>query len=121
MKITDFIELKSLVNVVKGEVEALTEKYTNDVRSMEKVMQDFILLKEKSNEHEKEIKDLVKLVKTGNGEPSMIDDIRTIKKYQKSQTFWLTAIAIAILGEFIAAFFAVTIWVITTLSSLSGG
>lgn len=50
-----------------------------------------------------EIKDKVdvhdKYLIRGNGQPSMMDDIRTIKEFIKGVRFWLTTIAVILVGE----------------------
>jgi hypothetical protein len=116
MKESEFIELKALVNVVKQDVDVFKNKYDKDMETMGGVMKDFILIKNMTTEHEDVIKDLVKLIKTGNGVPSMIDDIRAIKKYQSTISFWLTAIAMAFLGQFVVLIVAAFIWVLRAMA-----
>ena len=50
-----------------------------------------------------------KIIVRGNGEPSLLEDVRTIKRFCDSIRFWITAIGLAFLGQAVA-----TIWYFTT-------
>jgi len=50
-----------------------------------------------------------KILVRGNGDPSLQEDVRTIKRFMASLQFWMTAIGIAFVSQTAAA-----IWYFTT-------
>lgn len=69
-----------------------------------------------------ELKDLYKehdkILIRGNGVPSLQEEIRTIKKFIESLRFWMTAFALAFIGQFVAVGVTMVIIIIQALPYL---
>jgi hypothetical protein len=54
----------------------------------------------------------------GNGKPSIQEDVRNLLGFMKSMNFWMTAIALAFLGQFIAVGVTMIITIVQILPFL---
>lgn len=67
-------------------------------------------------EHDKSIKEHDKIIVRGTeGNPSMREDVRTLKDFMKSIKFWLTALAISFMGQFVVVMTAMVIYLIKAM------
>jgi len=111
----DLESIELIVNRLELELTALSNKYNSDIERMavvagkfEQLSSDVISLGLKYDEHDK-------FLIRGNGKPSLMEDVRTIKDFIKNIKFWITAVAIAFIGQFMILFFAVLVWAIQSM------
>jgi len=56
-----------------------------------------------------------KILVRGNGKPSMQEDVRNLTVFIKSIKFWMTALALAFIGQFAAVGLAMVIYVLKSM------
>lgn len=75
-------------------------------------------IKDKIDEMEKLLQEHDKILIRGNGKPSMAEDLRNVKSFIESISFWLKVFGVAFIGQFIALIISIAIIVLQALPAL---
>jgi len=91
----------------------ITETIVNDILNRIKQLEgDYC-------DMEKLLLELDKILVRGNGKPSMQEDVRTLVTFYKNTQFWMTALAIAFIGQFVAVGTGMTVILIRAMPLLN--
>jgi len=88
-------------NALRTEVVSLRE----EIMVLKAIGNELIRLRNMTEEHDK-------ILVRGNGKPSMQEDVRNLLTFVKSLRWWMTAIAVAFLGQFIAVGISMVVTII---------
>ena len=92
-------ETKETFDALRSEISAL------------KVSVDALVVENKALEAQYEEHDKI-LVRGRNGTPSMQEDVRSLLKLAGSLKFWMTALVMAFMGQFVAVFTSMIVYIL---------
>lgn len=99
------------LKTLEKEIQDFRKEYTDGMVTMGGIMTEFKAMQKTVETHDK-------ILVTGNGNPSLQEDVRNIKEFIKSVKFWMTALAMAFIGQFVAIGVTVVVVVIQALPYL---
>jgi hypothetical protein len=108
---SEILELSEKIDKLELDFSNFNAKYTSDILNMMSVKGKIEHLERGFDEHDK-------YLVRGNGVPSVMEDIRTIKKFMDKVNFWITAIGLAFMGQFVVFIFGAVILFIEVLPKL---